>query len=401
MLEPCDVLGVSATTANVNWGSEVARAWKGARVRVLGGRHVTDVLRGPHERFKQQKYFRGFDYLMVGECEKSFVLFCDWVAGRVPGGPFCVPGLVWFDAAGRLGRSWKESSLPDVTTLPGPAFDLWESGFAKGALSVTSFVGKEINADEKLSASICTSRGCPYGCAFCADARLKFRAETIEQIEREVAQLAGLGIRAVRIQDDTFTLSESRSRQIADVLWDHGMIWRAMTRCNLTNPEFFSYMARKGCTELGFGIEHGSAKILKAMNKGGTPESNALGVKICQDAGIVAHAFLIIGFPGETKETIGELRDWIARVKPEGCTLSLFQPYPGCDVWNHPEKYGITIPDEAFDRFWEVGRDDDPEAMVLDLPSITKRELFDARCGLAAWLDQNIGPLDRMTRKRL
>jgi radical SAM superfamily enzyme YgiQ (UPF0313 family) len=221
------------------------------------------------------------------------------------------------------------------------------------------------------------------------------RLETLEQIERQVKQLDELGVSAVRIQDDTFTIHEQRAKDIADILYDHGMIWRAMTRVNLTNPAFFEYVARKGCTELGFGIEHGSTKMLKAMGKGTTPEANAASVRACQDAGIVAHAFLIIGFPGETLETIDEMRAWVGRVKPESCTLSLFQPYPGSDVWNRPEVYGVKISDGDFERYWEVGRDDDPEVVVCEIPTMTKRELFDARCELAKWINQNIGPLNR------
>jgi len=66
-MEPCDVLGISATTANVHWGKEMAEAWP-ARVKVLGGTHVTHIIESPHKRFKQKKFFEGFDYLMYGEC---------------------------------------------------------------------------------------------------------------------------------------------------------------------------------------------------------------------------------------------------------------------------------------------------------------------------------------------
>jgi len=395
-LEPCDVLGISATTANVYWGSELATVWKGARIKILGGPHVTHILRGSHQRFKQAKYFRGFDYLMVGEAEHSLVRFCDQLDRRSP----CVgiPGLAFNDSQQIYGP-YAEPETPEITALSAPAFDLWPS-FSRGALSVTSFVGKQVDADKRRSSSICTSRGCPYGCLFCADARTRVRLETLGQITRQVKQLAELGVSAVRIQDDTFTIHEQRAKDIADILYDHGMIWRAMTRVNLTNPAFFEYMARKGCTELGFGIEHGSARMLRAMGKGTTPEANARSIRDCQDAGIVAHAFLIIGFPGETLETVEEMRTWIQSVKPESCTLSLFQPYPGCDVWNRPEVYGVKISDGDFERYWEVGRDDDPEIVVCEIPTMTRRQLFDARCEMAEWVDQNIAPLDRMVRKQ-
>jgi radical SAM superfamily enzyme YgiQ (UPF0313 family) len=392
LLEPCDVLGLSATTANVEWGRQLAAAWP-AKVKVLGGPHVTHIMEGPHERFRQRKYFTPFDFVMYGECEESFVAFVSLCGrGGDPRSSF-IPGLVWWDDLGR--HQSPAPALPDVTRLPGPAFDLWEAGFERGALSSTSAHGKEFDANNLMTASMYTARGCPYGCTFCADARTKLREETIEQIEKEAQQLATLGVQAVRLQDDTFTIKGDRCRTISDALSESGMHWRACTRVNLRDASLFRYMADKGCTELGFGIEHGSARMLKAMNKGTTPEANEIGVKMCQDAGIIARAFLLLGFPGETEESIDELEKWVLRVRPSSVTVSLFQPFPGSDVWNRPQNYGVELPDNAFDKFWQLGGDGDPEMMVLKLPSISRERLFYHRQRLVKIFEEEIGKLDR------
>ena len=390
LMEPCDVLGVSATTANVNWGCEMVEPWP-AKIKVLGGTHVTHIIEGPHERFKQKKYFPVFDYLMYGECEEAFVEFCDRASRNCD---FTgIPGLV------KTNNPFSMRSLPprspDVTKIPGPAFDLWDAGFATGALSSPSVRGKELNAGELMTASLYTARGCPYGCTFCADARTKLREESLDQIDAQVSQLCNLGVRAVRIQDDTFTIREERCKRIADILQKYSMKWRATTRVNLKNPSLFEYMVRAGCTELGFGIEHGSARMLKLMQKGTTPEANELGLKLCHDAGMFARAFLMIGFPGETEDSIQELEEWVLRVRPDAVTLSLFQPFPGSDVWNRPEQYGVKLPDNAFDKFWQLGGDGDPEMLILKLPTISKERLFYHRQRLVEVFEREIGHLDR------
>lgn len=399
-MEECEILGISATTANVNWGAEMAATWP-AEVKVLGGTHVTHIMEGPHKRFKTKKYFPVFDFLMQGECEEAFVSFCEsyddfrmepdrWPYGFRPLGN---PGLIWFDEFGTHINGAPHE--PDVTKLAPPAFDLWESGFSKGALSSASAHGKEFDGSDLMTASLFTSRGCPYGCNFCADARTKLREETLEQIEHEVKQLASLGVRAVRLQDDTLTIKEKRTMAVADILDNYGMKWRGCTRVNLKNDQLFKYMASKGCTELGFGVEHGSARMLKAMNKGTTPEANEIGIKMCQDSGIIARAFLMIGFPGETEESIAEMEEWTVRVKPSSATLSLFQPFPGSDVFNHPERYNVSIPDNSFERFWQLGADDNPDSLVLQLDSISKERLFFHRQRLIKIFEQEIGALDR------
>jgi radical SAM family protein len=155
------------------------------------------------------------------------------------------------------------------------------------------------------------------------------------------------------------------------------------------NPALFRYLAERGCTEMGFGVEHGSARMLKAMNKGTTPEANEKGIKTCQDAGVVARAYLLIGFPGETWESIEEMRLWLDRARPDAASLHMFQPYPGSQVWSTPEKFGIALPANAFSQMWELN-DDDPKTLVLDLPTMTKRELFQARTELHHWIVDNI-----------
>jgi anaerobic magnesium-protoporphyrin IX monomethyl ester cyclase len=383
-MEPCDILGVSIVTPNAEFGGQLAALWP-AKVKVAGGPHVTYIIDGPHAQFKQKKYFEGFDFLMTGECEESFVQFCNlWQSG---GDVTRVPGVTWFDAFG-VHQLYPSPPLPDVTKMKTPAYDLW-GNYSKGGLQVASIKGHSVDVAERTIGSLWTARGCPYGCSFCADARTKLREETFDQIEAEVKALAEIGVTALRVWDDVLTIKAKRCRELAALFHDYGMLWRGWSRVNLFDPELFKDLARLGCTELGFGVEHGSARMLKAMNKGTTPEANTRGIKLCQDAGISARAYLLIGFPGETWGSIQEMQDWLDTCRPDAASLHMFQPYPGCEVWNTPEKFGVSIPPDKFSMMWEL-MDDDPKTTVLDLPTMTTAELFQARKNLHNWITDNI-----------
>jgi radical SAM superfamily enzyme YgiQ (UPF0313 family) len=382
-LESCDILGVSIVTPNAEFGGQLASVWP-AKVRIAGGPHVTYMIEGPHERFKQKKYFAGFDYLMTGECEESFVAFCNaFDAGT---GFKLVPGLVYFNEFGMQRNP--SPPLPDVTKLPTPAYDLWEH-YSAGGMNIKSVHGKSVDAGERTIGGLWSGRGCPFGCSFCSDARTKLREETLEQVEAEVKALSAVGVTAVRFWDDVLTIKDKRCRQLADITHNYGMLFRGCSRVNLTNPDLFHYLGKRGCTEMAFGVEHGSAKMLKAMNKGTTPDANATGVHMCQDAGVAARAYMMIGFPGETQETIYEMIEWLDKVKPDAVNLHIFQPFPGTEVWNNPTKFGVELPDNAFSRMWEQNHDD-PTTLVLTLPTISKQELFDARVMLHKWITENI-----------
>lgn len=390
LLDDCDVLGLSATTANLNWGAQLAREWP-ARYKVLGGPHATHIINGPHVRFKQRKYFEPFDYVMIEECEESFTTFCNWIETGIEPRRCPIPGLVYWNEFGM--QHFPAGAAPDVTKIPPPAFDLWRHGFNKGGLAGTT--GDAQAASHRLTASLYTARGCPYGCTFCADARTKVRDESYERIEEEVAMLAKLGVSAIRIQDDTYTIRKDRARRIAEILHNYGMVWRGTTRVNLVDRELFKHFKDHGCTELGFGIEHADDRMLKAMEKGTTAAKNEESVIACQGEGIIARCFMMVGFPGETWESVESIASWVRRVRPGGVTLSLFTPFPGCEVWNHPEKFGVEIPHAPFEKFWQLGGDDDPETLVLTLPTISKAELFRARQYLIKVIDSEIGHRDR------
>jgi anaerobic magnesium-protoporphyrin IX monomethyl ester cyclase len=389
-MEPCDILGVSIVTPNAEFGGQLAAAWP-AKVKVAGGPHVTYIIEGPHAQFKQKKYFEGFDFLMTGECEESFVQFANsWDAG---GDLTKIAGVARF---GPFGMQHNPSAqLPDVLNLKTPAYDLWEN-YSTGGLQVASVHGRSVTETERTMGSLYTGRGCPYGCHFCADARTKLREESFDQVEAEVKALAEIGVTALRIWDDVITLKEKRCRDMADIFSNYGMLWRAYSRVNLTNPDLFKYLAARGCVEMAFGVEHGSDRMLKAMNKGSTSKSNTRGIKICQDAGITARAYLLIGFPGETWESIQEMQDWLDECRPDAASLHIFQPYPGSGVWNTPEKFGVEISADSFSAMWELDPEN-PDTCTLTIPTMTKAELHKGRKMVHDWITENISlrPVNR------
>jgi radical SAM superfamily enzyme YgiQ (UPF0313 family) len=387
MLEPCDVLGVSATTANVHWGKQLAKAWP-AKVKVLGGAHATYIANGPHDQFKRPSYFDGFDFLMVQEAEDSFREFCD---GFDKGDVSKVSNLCWFNELGFMQKN-PPGALPDVASLAPPAFDLWPTPFYGGKFTTSDYDGR---GGQGMTAQMFSARGCPYGCKFCADARTKIREESLEQIEVQAKELARLGVTCVRIYDDVLTIKAERCKRIADIMHNYGIWFRGNTRVNLTDRSLFDYLAKKGCVELGFGVEHGSARMLKAMDKGTTPDKNTAGIKMCQDAGMVAKAYLLAGFPAETLESLEEMEQWLLDTKPCAASWNLFQPYPGSDVWVHPERYGIELPANAFDKFWQTGDEVTEESVYLQLPTISKRDLVRRFREIAGTIDREIGHRDR------
>jgi hypothetical protein len=65
-------------------------------------------------------------------------------------------------------------------------------------------------------------------------------------------------------------------------------------------------MAAAGCDSISFGVESGNPEMLKRVKKGITLTQAMDAVKMCKQAGMLAHASFMVGLPGETKETLSQ-----------------------------------------------------------------------------------------------
>ena len=220
-----------------------------------------------------------------------------------------------------------------------------------------------LDTSVKREGSIITGRGCPGDCTFCCSKMIHQRRVRLESVERVVDEFIYLkrefDIEMVNILDDTFTLNKKRAAKICDLLIEKkvDMKWFCLTRPDDVDLDILKLMKKAGCLSVAPGFESGSNRILKLMNKRTTSEQIRQYVKMAYAAGLKINGQLIVGFPTETEEDI-DLTVKLIKDNPEVDTFGLhtFYPYPGCDVWNNPEKYNYTIDKNTdFSDYHSVG----------------------------------------------
>jgi len=137
---------------------------------------------------------------------------------------------------------------------------------------------------------------------------------------------------------------------------DLALTWVCITRADSLDAEMLKAMKGSGCREVHIGVESGSDKVLKAMNKQVTAEGLLKGVQLIKDAGIRVKTYLMYNFPGETDEDRKKTVEFIRKAQPDKFTLSRFIPLPGSSiakefdsdkVWFYPDE------DETFSAFRE------------------------------------------------
>jgi len=192
--------------------------------------------------------------------------------------------------------------------------------------------------------SMITSRGCPFKCAFCEHANTKVKYYHTNRIESEIEQITQLGYKAIMFFDDLFAVNKIRVKELCDVIKNFKIHFRCFGHATLMTDEIAKILASAGCVETGVGVESGDQSILNIV-KHPTPTIAQCYdyVKICHNAGIRVKAFLMLGLPNETKESIKKTEKFIATSGVDDFDLTLFYPYCGTEIRNNLNKYDIHL----------------------------------------------------------
>lgn len=233
--------------------------------------------------------------------------------------------------------------------------------FANGNLNATQVVPEtnsldetdirwtEFAAEEDLGNTIQmrTARSCAFKCSFCnyPTRAGKLALASLDTVERELDSIREIGnVRNVVFIDDTFNVPLPRFKDLCRMMIrkKYGFHWFSYFRCSNSDEEAIDLMAESGCQGVFLGIESGSPNILKNMNKAASIERYAEGIKLLHQRNIVTFGSFILGFPGETKDTVEETIRFIQENRPDFYRVQMWYCEPGTPIDHEREKYGIS-----------------------------------------------------------
>jgi len=351
-------IGYTSYTANVTAIDIISRKVKNQKPnikQVIGGVHATldhNVL----------DKLSGIDFTIQREGEQAML---ELVENKLPKD---IVGVVSRDGKGLCNNG--DAAVMPIDDLPFPERE--------------KFYG--LTDEEKLMVDvsyICSIRGCPYRCNYCASPfhwkRDKTQYRSPESVIKEMKLLkenywsrykeydysasANIGKKSslkivdntiVYFVDDVFTVKKPRVKQILRMMIDQnlGMNWKCEARTDHLDEEICELMAQAGCVRVKLGFESGSDKLLKEIQKDETKEEMRIGAKMLKDAGVPFTAYFMAGFPTETDEDLKETIKFAQEIDADYYSLSVLAPYYGTKMYYDLIEQGLELDKKPWEYFF-------------------------------------------------
>lgn len=289
---------------------------------------------GPLPTVGHLPFLEHFDVVVRGEGERTV---CELLRAWNRGADLAqVPGIVLRHRGGAAAETEAKATFTsdrpftaDLDGLPRPArhllpnADYIRHGKMKYGYSIST---------------VMSTRGCPFRCEFCSNVIFggSYRQRSAENVVDEVEEVLRLGYDRISFADDVFTLKKERVLRVCAEIRRRNLDfhWECLGRVDSLDEPTARAMRDAGCTRIYFGVESGSQPILDQMNKKTTPEEARRAVEAAHRAGLEVGAFFILGYPGDTDDSVLATLRYAASLPLDYLGLTMPYPLPGTGLYD-------------------------------------------------------------------
>jgi len=201
------------------------------------------------------------------------------------------------------------------------------------------------------SVQMWASRGCPYGCVYCAWPQImygsrRYRTRNPVHVVDEMQHLVSKqGFKSVYFDDDTFNIGKERMLKICSEITSRRLKvpWAIMARADTMDEETLKALEKAGLEALKFGVENATQEIVDRSGKALDLEKVKEMVHLTKRMGIWVHLTFMFGLHGETKETMDKTIDLALSLSPDSLQFSIVTPWPGSKFFKQVERDGHLL----------------------------------------------------------
>ncbi len=352
-----DIVGITTTTLTYKSGLQIAKIAKETNPNCL------TIMGGPHVTFWDTEALQEcpeLDIIVRREGENTLLELVQ----RVEAGKSFHDVLgITYRKNGKAVRNPDRPYIENLDELPFPARHLWPM--------------ERLREYEDIL-YLAASRGCVYWCEFCSTVRMhgrKFRMRSPKNVVDELEFLhKTYGVSKFTFCDDAFTVDQARTEELCNEIIRRNLKiqWNCGTRVDMITKKLLIKMKEAGCISVWFGVESGSQQVLDAMKKGISTEQTMQVLGWVRELGLKPVPNVILGFPGETKETAWKTIKFVEKISPDEVGFyNIATPFPGTPLYDLVKEKGwLKVTD--FDKY-------DTTTPIFETPWLSMQELKELR----------------------
>ena len=285
-----DIVAITSVTSSVNRGYELAAYFKakGSHI-VMGGHHVTLL---PDEAAQHA------DTVMTGPADRIWVEFIrDYANGRPQkryDGKHCDIGTANVIPMRSLMQKNKDIGVPTV---------------------IANF-------------------GCVNRCEFCVINSFWGGDHTARQVEDVIAEIRSLKAKRILFLDPSPTSNRAYAKAFFKALIPLRIQWAGLCTTDICeDAELFGLMIQSGCIGILMGFETFSEASLAESRKKNKVEQYKAAVDQFHQNGVSVLGTFMLGFDGDTKESILKMPDYIEEIGVDIPRFAILTPYPNTPTY--------------------------------------------------------------------
>ncbi|MEO5335343.1 MAG: B12-binding domain-containing radical SAM protein [Magnetospirillum sp. WYHS-4] len=202
---------------------------------------------------------------------------------------------------------------------------------------------------EKTYGFLYTAKGCVSRCTFCHRWDKGLRRIPLDIVMARLEEMIrryNLGF--LNIADEMFGADKKKLLEFCERIKPYDIMWTASTRVTGITADLMRTIVDAGCANLNYGTESGSERILQVMEKKTSVAQNREAIRLSYEFGAVAPIALVIGMPGEDRETIRETIELCKfaktldkRINPNNLSINYAQALPGTPLYEYGRRKGL------------------------------------------------------------
>lgn len=205
-----------------------------------------------------------------------------------------------------------------------------------------------------------TRRGCPMNCSYCSTTTIEgtmLRRRSVDRVVEWITQLRSGGVRQFYFVDNTFNLPPAYAGELCDALIRASLdlSWRCIVYPRKMDEKLAAAMAAAGCVEASVGFETGCERLMAVMNKRFRREEVRQTSTLLRKNGIHVMGFLLLGGPGETRESVEESIAFADSLCLDSLKVTIgVRIYPYTALAEQARKEAVIAPDDnlLFPKFY-------------------------------------------------